>query len=71
MNTATITLQTNTDARQYVTTAIESNGTDVASRDEYDLDKIMAELHELAGGWNVAEVDHDAFWTVIERNATE
>lgn len=58
------------EATEYVARAIEANGTDVASRDEYDMEAIVSELYIMAGGtWDMARVDEDTFWQVVERHA--
>jgi hypothetical protein len=57
---------TQRDARQYVVAAIEASG--IATAAEYDLDAICDALYDLAGGWDVTQIDHDAFWLIVADN---
>lgn len=61
-------MKTIEDATAYVTRAIEANGTDIASRDEYDVEAIVNELCDLAGSWDFDAVEHDTFWEVVARH---
>lgn len=57
-------------ATEYVARAIEANGTDVASRGDFDITAIVDELYIMAGGsWDVSRVDDDVFWQTVERHA--
>ncbi|GAA1051350.1 MULTISPECIES: hypothetical protein [Bacillati] len=57
---------TNATAAEYVISAIENGD---ASREDFNVEAIASDLHDIAGCWNVAEVDADEFWTVVERHA--
>ncbi|WP_043738417.1 hypothetical protein [Nocardia asiatica] len=62
-------MHTNLDARNAVITAIEANGTDAASRDEFDIDAIVTEIRNLTGGYNVEAVTPEELWSIIEHHA--
>ncbi|MDP9903239.1 hypothetical protein [Arthrobacter bambusae] len=61
-----------TDAiEQVIVPAIEANGAEVASRDEYDLDVIFDATFEYSpelGGY-VSIADHDEFWAAVQAAA--
>lgn len=59
---------TNADARRAVITAIEANGTDVASREEYDIDAIVHDIYQATSGYDVDAVDAEEFWAIVERH---
>ncbi|KZM70930.1 hypothetical protein [Nocardia terpenica] len=59
---------TNEDARRAVITAIEANGTDVAHRDEFDIEAIVTEIRDTTGGYDIEAMDADEFWAVVERH---
>lgn len=63
------------DARDYVLAAIAATGRRMPDGDavraveaECNIDAIVSELHDLAGGWDFDKVDHDTFWQVIARH---
>lgn len=57
---------TNATAAEFVITAIE-NGE--GTREEFNVEAIVSDLYDIAGSWNVEDVDADEFWTVVERHA--
>lgn len=57
---------TNATAAEFVITAIE-NGE--GTREEFNVEAIVSDLYDIAGSWNVQDVDADEFWTVVERHA--
>lgn len=59
-------ITTDRDARQFVIAAIEAGD---ATRAEFGIDAICAELRTLAGGWDFTEIDHDTFWAVVAKHA--
>lgn len=59
---------TNADARHAIITAIEANGTDTASRDDYDIDAIVKGVHDATGDYDVEAMDTAEFWVLVERN---
>ncbi|RBO82051.1 hypothetical protein [Nocardia puris] len=59
-------MHTNLTAREAVITAIESAGTDVATRDEYDIDGIVDAIYEATGGYDIDALDEGEFWGIIE-----
>jgi hypothetical protein len=61
--------RTNAHARHEVITAIEANGTDVASRGEFDIDAIVDDIHAATGDYAVDAVGHDEFWAIVARHA--
>ncbi|WP_068059213.1 hypothetical protein [Nocardia xishanensis] len=61
-------MHTNLDARNAVITAIEANGTDTASRDQYDIDAIVTEIHTATGGYDVDAIEPAEFWAIVERH---
>lgn len=61
-------MQTKEDAIQFVTTAIEGHGTEVASTQDYDLEAIVIELRDVAGSWDLSLVEHGKFWEVVEQH---
>lgn len=63
-------MYTRQDGYNAVVTAIEANGTDVASRDEYDIDGIIDDIYEETGAYDIEAVDHDIFWEIVERHET-
>lgn len=62
---------TNLDARDAVIIAIEANGTDVANRNQYDIDAIVAEIRDITGGYDVDAIDSTEFWAIVERHALD
>ncbi len=59
-------MRTRDDARREVIDAIEANGTDVATRDQFDVDSILDEAfdddyHQV--------VDVETFWQIVKRYA--
>ena len=56
---------TRTDATNLVTTSIEAGA---ATADEFDVEQIVEDLYEVAGGWDFTNIDED-FWPVVERHA--
>jgi hypothetical protein len=65
------TYTTNRDAIEAIAAAIEASGTDVASRDEYNLDQIFAETftYDETAQVFVQFASEADFWTAVERNA--
>lgn len=61
-----MTIKTDRDARDYLIQAIEAGD---AQAEEYDVDAILADMRELAGGWQFEVIDPETFWKVIEKNA--
>lgn len=61
-------MKTDWDATAYVIEAIEANGTDIASRDEYDVEAIVDELYDLVGSYDFDTVEHDTFWEIVARH---
>lgn len=57
---------TDRDAREYVVRAIEAGE---ASAGEFDVDAIVAELYDRAGGYDFDVLEHDDFWEVVARHA--
>ncbi len=61
-------MNTNADAREAVIAAIEANGTDVARRDQYDIDAIVEGVHAATDGYDIEAMGHDQFWALVERH---
>lgn len=57
---------TRTEAAEFVATCIEAGGVDVAAREEFDMDAILDALYEIAGSWDVAQVEPEDFWPIVE-----
>jgi hypothetical protein len=51
-------------ARRAVVTAIEANG--AATRDEFDIDSIVDEIHQRYGTWDVEGVEPNEFWKIAK-----
>lgn len=60
---------TNHDARNTVIEAIEAGGPDVATRDDYDIDAIVSEIHDAVGGYDMEKLEPTDFWAIVERHA--
>lgn len=60
--------KTRADAENYVITAIEANGVDVASREEFNLEAIIDELRERVGDWDFDNVDEHFFWETVKKH---
>ncbi|WP_280410773.1 hypothetical protein [Nocardia asiatica] len=57
---------TNLDARNAISEAINAGD---AHHTQYDLDAIVAGVHEATGGYDIEAMDTAAFWKLIEDNA--
>lgn len=60
--TGMTTTYTDRDARNYLATAITQDG------DDFDLEAILTECREQAGGWNFDEIPHDTFWAIVAKH---
>ena len=58
---------TRRDAVDAITTAIAAGD---AHADDYDVDGIADRLYDLAGSWDVDQVEPEEFWAVVEAHAT-
>ncbi|QUL80641.1 hypothetical protein [Brevibacterium sp. SMBL_HHYL_HB1] len=61
------TIDTRTEAEQYVIDAIEAGD---ATRHEFDIHAITDHLYDLAGGtWDIQHIEHEHFWRAVEAGA--
>ncbi len=54
-------MKTDRDGREYVLRAIAPEG----GPESHDVDAIVAELRELADGWDFDKVSPEQFWTIV------
>ena len=62
-------MNTNRDAITFIAAAIEGSGEVASAAVEFDIDAIASDLYDLAGSWDVAQVETAEFWQVVERHA--
>lgn len=54
------------DAEDLIIREITCNGWNVAN---YNLDAILDRAHDLAGSWDMDQIEPDAFWEIVLDNA--
>lgn len=57
---------TRTDAETFILRALSGNGEEVAN---YDTDGILDHARDLAGSWDMDQIENDAFWEIVKDHA--